>query len=916
MLHYKITLVRSTIGLPKATRLVAESLGLTKLHKTVCIPANERTAGAILKLKQLVTVSNVQLKESRPEELLRLDRLARKPNTGFVVLGSNQSSVNKRVLVMDVKFVGEAAQEIHFAILTAARALAPLAALAISWLLLLSARLLRVGRSNGLLSSLVTLDVDKLRVPLVSMVCLSAGTLTAASGYPHVHRVTLGMAITKEQYWILASCVGIDVIKYCLLLAFFGANQQSNRLARSKSGSIAAGSSLSRNELPLSVRHRLQENDHRRDREYESDGQPLVHSASVHMDNEHDGVDRDSEYTRRRTMPGAGDPRRYSATDMWSTTQNMLPADIRPALQMAATLAMCCILYQLCAQLTTPKDTPEVAGVVSGAWDYSILERGALPRGDPAARPPASAVQPVLSQVLGLATISAARYLVTLVLFFDSAAGPMLVLMGIHFGRLWALQLVPLALYGVLDRSAALRLGSVVAFLGMWWLLRHISASGATAAGSTPRSDNNSRSIWSRLTAGRGQMATALSLSAAVAILAVMWSTSLQHGQPANDKARPLAFSAAHAADRPALLRQRLSRSLPDPRFDTSDVYRDGDKSAATWYTSPFKEQQPELYRKYQREHKLSAIVFYGRKASMRILHSYLERNLESNGGLLSEVIFVVNTDNHDDLRFLELLLTLQPAFYRKLVVKPVDNMDFSVHYDWMERDKLYVKIDDDVVFVEDGTIEALLQEKLRDRYLFVSANIVNHPLLSMFHQTLVPFVEYEPYRTDPRSMEDNTIVLRPWRRRPSGAPPPTDFHPPFWDSDCTWGSWRCAAIVHRNLFDRVRSNTMSLFGYDVHDFHTPDMNARWSINFFILNSTDILGKITEADDERIIAVELSKQTGKHSASVGTNAAAAHYAYNSQRVNLDKYTNIIDEYMELARATCGYVLNGDERVIA
>ena len=40
---------------------------------------------------------------------------------------------------------------------------------------------------------------------------------------------------------------------------------------------------------------------------------------------------------------------------------------------------------------------------------------------------------------------------------------------------------------------------------------------------------------------------------------------------------------------------------------------------------------------------------------------------------------------------------------------------------------RYYLKLDDDIVWVADGAIEAMLEEKLRGRFLYVSANVINH---------------------------------------------------------------------------------------------------------------------------------------------------------------------------------------------
>ena len=42
------------------------------------------------------------------------------------------------------------------------------------------------------------------------------------------------------------------------------------------------------------------------------------------------------------------------------------------------------------------------------------------------------------------------------------------------------------------------------------------------------------------------------------------------------------------------------------------------------------------------------------------------------------------------------------------------------------------MKMDDDVVWLSDGAFQAMLEEKLRGRYLYLTANIVNHSSLGL----------------------------------------------------------------------------------------------------------------------------------------------------------------------------------------
>lgn len=79
--YYKVTLKRSTIGLPEDVRAASKTLGLFKLHQTSYKPVNASTAGLILKLKELV---KVELVDSIPT---KQDLNALRPAKGYTVVG-------------------------------------------------------------------------------------------------------------------------------------------------------------------------------------------------------------------------------------------------------------------------------------------------------------------------------------------------------------------------------------------------------------------------------------------------------------------------------------------------------------------------------------------------------------------------------------------------------------------------------------------------------------------------------------------------------------------------------------------------------------------------------------------------------------------------------------------------------------
>jgi large subunit ribosomal protein L30 len=55
----KVTQIKSTIGYRQKTRLIIESLGLGKMHKTVILPDNPAVRGMIAKVPHLLDVEEV-----------------------------------------------------------------------------------------------------------------------------------------------------------------------------------------------------------------------------------------------------------------------------------------------------------------------------------------------------------------------------------------------------------------------------------------------------------------------------------------------------------------------------------------------------------------------------------------------------------------------------------------------------------------------------------------------------------------------------------------------------------------------------------------------------------------------------------------------------------------------------------------
>jgi ribosomal protein L30 len=80
MSFFRITLHRSSIGLPERTRGVLKALGLHRRSQTVFHPVSPQFAGMIFKVKELVRVAEVDAAMTKQQL-----KATRTPDAGFYI---------------------------------------------------------------------------------------------------------------------------------------------------------------------------------------------------------------------------------------------------------------------------------------------------------------------------------------------------------------------------------------------------------------------------------------------------------------------------------------------------------------------------------------------------------------------------------------------------------------------------------------------------------------------------------------------------------------------------------------------------------------------------------------------------------------------------------------------------------------
>jgi hypothetical protein len=205
---------------------------------------------------------------------------------------------------------------------------------------------------------------------------------------------------------------------------------------------------------------------------------------------------------------------------------------------------------------------------------------------------------------------------------------------------------------------------------------------------------------------------------------------------------------------------------------------------------------------------KIVGLIFFGRRDRASILDCYLKNNLVSNGGWLDEVVWGVNTDDTDDLAYLEELLPTNPA-YRKVELK--DKSYFGLWNESMEAGNIYIKLDDDVVYIDDDAIPLIVDTLITNtESVIVSANIVNSPELNWLQYRTGAILPYLPDLNYARSTDLSTIENPKWRA--SELPDwiePADFKAP--DSRDDWNDYIKKLVPRPKVLDGSEHSSREL---------------------------------------------------------------------------------------------------------
>ncbi|MBZ0151125.1 MAG: hypothetical protein K8J09_06295 [Planctomycetes bacterium] len=254
-----------------------------------------------------------------------------------------------------------------------------------------------------------------------------------------------------------------------------------------------------------------------------------------------------------------------------------------------------------------------------------------------------------------------------------------------------------------------------------------------------------------------------------------------------------------------------------------------------------------------------------GRERYLRVLAGHV-----LHSPLVDEWHLWQNTNDANDLNFLRELAALHPRV--KLIAPPVEPPNGTATIGQffrtaIDRDAIYVRMDDDLVWLEPDFFARLLQERLADREaLFVFPLIVNNAVCSWLLQAAgkVKF----------------SVRVHPWC---------LDM--------AAWNSGEFAEVLHRWFLTRIHDDRLDELRFEP----VTASLSRVSINCISWFGVDLApfgGVFPVTDEEEYASVTLPLELGLVNRITGR-AICAHFAFYPQREHLDG-TDILARYAALA----------------
>lgn len=254
-----------------------------------------------------------------------------------------------------------------------------------------------------------------------------------------------------------------------------------------------------------------------------------------------------------------------------------------------------------------------------------------------------------------------------------------------------------------------------------------------------------------------------------------------------------------------------------------------------------------------------------GRRRYMEILLPYLLNNRE----LIDEHHWWVNTGDEEDLSWIAKVCAEYPDFLRQIPCpgKVDGNRSVSLFYGYCTDDNvIYIKIDDDIVWMADDAIRELVRFRIENpAYFLIYANIVNNVLIDRLRQRN-GLIDFAPFLIDEKGHNG-------------------------------WQDPRSAEAVHWS-FLRHHANGEQNRHKCIFERYIWAERELCSINFVCWHGEDMKKLAVEGDDEEYLSRVAPGILGLLNVVCGS-SLVAHFAFQPQREYLDR-SPILEQYAGIA----------------
>lgn len=260
---------------------------------------------------------------------------------------------------------------------------------------------------------------------------------------------------------------------------------------------------------------------------------------------------------------------------------------------------------------------------------------------------------------------------------------------------------------------------------------------------------------------------------------------------------------------------------------------------------------------------KVIVCIPSGRARCLSMLLDCLEKE-----PCIDEIHFWENTCNEEDLEFIsQYEASTDKAKIIRIELKIVCNQighvsEFYSHYaEGFDDDTVFLKIDDDIVWIEEGAIESIVKFTINNpKYLVVFMNTINCPLIDHLHQRFGIYPDDTPFM--------------PW--------------------DCGSVGWHDAGLAylkHMTLIENINKKNTDIYKFNRFECRS----ERVAINLICWNHNSFNYLDIAVDDEHDLAVRLPSEHGRLNCIFG-GKLAAHLSFYPQRGNGLDEDKILDLY--------------------